>query len=109
MNGAGSTDESCGIREIIRLVQCPQCSRPFRIPTRLPCGNTLCRPCLPPGYKRENITYPMIAERNEWFSCPFSEKGKCKDREHSVGDCGTDITLSKILDIFAEAVKKLSI
>lgn len=58
----------------------------------LPCGNTLCRPCLPPLYKRENITYPTIEGRSEGFVCPFETCGL----EHSIGDCSTDVTRNKI-------------
>ena len=58
----------------------------------MPCGNTMCRPCLPPLYKRENITYPVVEGRSEGFQCPFED---CAS-EHSIGDCGNDVTLNKI-------------
>lgn len=61
----------------------------------LPCGNSLCKPCLPPLYKRENITYPQVEGRAEGFLCPFKDCGL----EHSMGDCGTDVTLNKILHV----------
>ncbi|KAK2765158.1 hypothetical protein FQN54_008857 [Arachnomyces sp. PD_36] len=108
MSNEGSTDDHRDAREVIRLVQCPQCSRPFRTPLRLPCGNTICRSCMPSVYKRENITYPLNAERKERFRCPFIKDGNCKDEEHSIGDCGVDVTLSKIVDIFTEGIEKLS-
>ena len=79
-------------REIVKLFQCEHCSYPLREPVTLPCGNTLCRPCLPPLYKRENITYPVVEGRSEGFLCPFQTCGV----EHSVGDCGSDVTLNKI-------------
>ncbi|KIW91573.1 uncharacterized protein Z519_07540 [Cladophialophora bantiana CBS 173.52] len=79
-------------RDVVRLFQCSQCSLPLREPMTLPCGNTLCRPCLPPLYKRENISYPIVEGRSEGFVCPFEG---CSS-EHSVGDCGTDVTLNKI-------------
>lgn len=50
----------------------------------------------------------MNTDRKERFRCPFIHDGKCKDEEHSVGDCGVDITLTKIVDIFAEGVKRHS-
>jgi Zinc finger, C3HC4 type (RING finger) len=62
-------------RAIIRLFQCSQCSYPFREPMTLPCGYSLCRPCLPPLYKRENITYPLNPGRAEGFVCPFKDCG----------------------------------
>ena len=82
-------------RAIVRLVQCSQCSYPLREPLTLPCGQTLCRPCLPPIYKRENITYPPTQGRAEGLMCPFSDCGV----EHSLGDCSTDVTLSKLLEV----------
>ena len=82
-------------RQIVRLFQCSQCSYPLREPLTLPCGNSLCRPCLPPLYKRENITYPQVEGRAEGFLCPFKDCGL----EHSMGDCGTDVTLNKIIHV----------
>lgn len=81
-------------RAIVRLVQCSQCSLPLRLPLTLPCGNSLCRKCLPPLHKRENISYPMTASRQEGFLCPFNECGA----DHSLGDCSQDVTLTKILE-----------
>jgi Lon protease-like protein len=68
----------------------------------LPCGNSLCRRCLPPLYKRENITYPMNAGRSEGFICPFKDCGL----EHSLGDCSVDVTLNKLMDLVREHVAK---
>ena len=81
-------------RAIIRLVQCSQCSLPLRMPFTLPCGNSLCRTCLPELYTRTGVTYPMTANRQEGFTCPFKECGK----EHSLGDCSQDVTLAKVMD-----------
>ena len=55
----------------------------------------MCRPCLPPLYKRENITYPLNAGRLEGFTCPFPSCGL----EHSLGDCSIDVQLRKIVEI----------
>ena len=82
-------------RDIIRLLQCSRCSYPLREPLTLPCGNSLCRPCLPPLHKRENITYPLNEGRSEGFVCPFQDCGL----EHSMGDCSTDVTLNKMMDV----------
>lgn len=81
-------------RAIIRLIQCSQCSLPLRTPMTLPCGNSICRKCLPASHKRENISYPMTANRQEGFLCAFPECGM----EHSLGDCSQDVTLSKIME-----------
>lgn len=81
-------------RAIVRLVQCSQCSLPLRMPVTLPCGNSLCRKCLPKMHTRENISYPMTADRQEGFYCPFTE---CRV-EHSLGDCSQDVTLTKVTE-----------
>jgi hypothetical protein len=69
----------------------------------LPCGQSLCRPCLPPIYKRENITYPPTEGRSEGFLCPFKDCGL----EHSLGDCSTDVTLSKLLEVLRNHIASL--
>lgn len=81
-------------RSIVRLVQCSQCSLPLRNPLTLPCGNSLCRPCLPELHTRENISYPNTENRQEGFTCPFEECGE----DHSLGDCSQDVTLAKIME-----------
>lgn len=89
-------------RAIVKLVQCSQCSYPLREPMTLPCGNTLCRPCLPPLFKREHITYPLSEGRTEGFICPFKSCGL----EHALGDCGNDVTLSKVFHIVKACIAK---
>ena len=82
-------------RAIVRLVQCSQCSYPLREPMTLPCGYTVCRSCLPPIHRRSHITYPQTEGRSEGFVCPFRDCGL----EHSLGDCSTDVTLRKLLEV----------
>jgi hypothetical protein len=89
-------------RQIVRLVQCSQCSYPLRQPMTLPCGNSLCRACLPSLHRREHITYPMTAGRQEGFTCPFPDCGL----EHSVGDCSPDVVLSKIVDVVSNEIAR---
>lgn len=60
----------------------------------LPCGNSICRKCLPELHKRRNISYPMTANRQEGFDCPFAECGV----EHSLGDCSQDVMLAKVME-----------
>ena len=87
-------------RAIVRLIQCSQCSLPLRMPLTLPCGNSLCRICLPAIHKRENISYPMTPSRQEGFTCPFDDCGI----EHALGDCSLDVTLTKVMDVVGQEI-----
>ncbi|KAK0663823.1 LON peptidase N-terminal domain and RING finger protein 1 [Lasiodiplodia hormozganensis] len=87
-------------RQIVRLVQCPQCSRPFRTPVTLPCGHALCRHCLPESFHRQNISYPATPDRRLGIICPILDCG----REHPVGECNVDVTLSKIMELVAHVM-----
>ena len=89
-------------RALVRLIQCTQCSRPFRTPTTLPCGNSLCRECLPESHQRENISYPDLPDRRQGIRCPFTDCAK----EHPTADCNIDVTLTKVMDTIAEVVTK---
>jgi Lon protease-like protein len=98
---------------VIKRVQCPSCSRPLRVPLRLPCGNTLCRACLPPVVKREGISYPRDERREDGFMCPWKDRG-CKrpegngsssSAEHSMGDCGVDVTVGKVNDVIEKVLE----
>ncbi|KKA25349.1 ATP-dependent protease (CrgA) [Rasamsonia emersonii CBS 393.64] len=95
---------------VIHLIQCPRCSQPLRVPLRLPCGNTLCRSCLPPLSKRVGVSHPLEAGREEGFTCPWKGKG-CGNiddggllTEHSMSDCGVDVVVSKVLDAFEKVL-----
>ncbi|EKG20570.1 Zinc finger RING-type protein [Macrophomina phaseolina MS6] len=87
-------------RALVRLVQCPRCSRPFRMPITMPCGHSLCRQCLPEPFQRQNISYPATPDRLFGVRCPSVE---CA-REHPVGECNVDVTLSKVMDLVAQVV-----
>lgn len=95
-------DPHLDARAIVRLIQCSQCSLPLRSPMTLPCGNSLCRPCLPELHRRENISYPSTPNRQEGFTCPFQDCG----REHSLGDCSQDVTLVKIMERIGMEIAK---
>ncbi|KAF2487865.1 PUA-like domain-containing protein [Neohortaea acidophila] len=84
-------------RALVRLIQCTQCSRPLRQPVTLPCGNAVCRACLPDFHERANISYPDVPARRRGVMCPFPDCG----REHPASDCGVDVILSKALDSIA--------
>lgn len=87
-------------RQLVRLVQCPQCSHPLREPVTLPCGKSLCKQCIPELRLRANISYPATANRLQGFTCPFTE---CK-QEHAAGDCSIDVTLNKLMDVVRSEV-----
>jgi len=93
-------------RALVRLIQCPLCSMPFRTPVTLPCGNTLCRQCVPRLHERENVSYPDIPGRKQAIECPFADCGQ----EHPAMDCSVDVTVSKLMDAVSEIVaRQLSI
>ncbi|ORY69948.1 ATP-dependent protease La domain-containing protein [Pseudomassariella vexata] len=88
------------VRQIIRLAQCCVCSRIVQEPTTLPCGESLCKQCIPQTYVRTNISWPATAGRLQAFKCPFTSCGK----EHAVGDCSIDVTVNKVLALFRAAL-----
>lgn len=82
-------------RAIVRLFQCAQCSYPIREPIILPCGNSICKPCVPSSHTRANITYPQNADRAQGFDCPFKDCGM----EHPMADCSVDVNLKKMVEL----------
>ncbi len=97
--GLNAHDEA---REFVRLIQCPQCSKPLRSPVTLPCGNSLCRECLPDAHERENISYPDLPGRRKGILCPFPGCG----REHPASDCSVDVALAKVIETIAQVFAK---
>ncbi|KAL5396931.1 hypothetical protein PMIN06_007127 [Paraphaeosphaeria minitans] len=89
-------------RELVRLVQCPQCSKPFSIPVTLPCRHTVCRGCLPHPVVRTNISYPNTPDRLLGLSCPVSS---C-DAEHAAAECSVDVILTKLMEQIKTEVAK---
>ncbi|KAJ5232890.1 hypothetical protein N7468_005846 [Penicillium chermesinum] len=86
---------------VVRLIQCPRCHRPLEHPCRLPCGNAVCKRCLPPVRPRIGITYPVAQGREEGFTCYWEGQNGCVG-EHCVGDCGTDVVLCSVAGLFHE-------
>lgn len=82
-------------RAIVRLLQCAHCSYILKEPVILPCGNSICRRCVPSTHTREHISYPRNPDRAEGFKCPSTGCGI----EHSVADCNLDITLNKLIEV----------
>lgn len=81
-------------RALVRLVQCSQCSLPFKVPVTLPCGHSVCRACLPKSHRREHISYPNTPDRMLGTHCPVEGCGE----EHSSADCCVDVCLSKVME-----------
>ncbi|KAH1276900.1 hypothetical protein KXX16_004993 [Aspergillus fumigatus] len=98
-----TTSQPILAHSLIRLIQCSHCLRPLRSPLRLPCGNTFCRACLPPLYERKGITYPADEGRKQGFRCYWRGKNNCHG-QHCVGDCGVDVLLSRLVDVFDEVL-----
>ncbi|KAJ5373147.1 Zinc finger RING-type [Penicillium concentricum] len=86
---------------VIQLIQCQRCSRPLRNPLRLPCGNSVCRECLPASRPRTGITYPVAEGRDQEFTC-FWKGNKACVGDHCVGDCSADVLLGKLVGLFEE-------
>lgn len=89
-------------RALVRLIQCTVCSLILRSPVTLPCGNSLCRKCLPVPHERANVSYPDTLSRRQAIQCPFPD---CQ-LEHSVEDCAVNVVFSKLLDSINEEVVK---
>lgn len=87
-------------RELIRIFQCQRCDRPIQDPIALPCGNDVCKSCIPTPQTRSNISYQATAGRLQGFLCPVEECGK----SHAVGDCWKDVTLNKVLGLLERYV-----
>lgn len=92
---AVALDPHCDARQMVRLVQCPRCSKPLSAPVTLPCGHTVCRGCLPPPQPRTNISYPNTPDRLMGISCPLMGCGA----EHASAECSVDVTLTKLMDL----------
>lgn len=93
-SGTVSLDAYCNARQLVRLVQCPRCSRPLRTPVTLPCGHTVCRSCLPAPQPRTNISYPNTPDRLTGVTCPLRGCGA----EHASAECSVDVTLTKLIE-----------
>ncbi|KNG49580.1 cytosolic regulator pianissimo [Stemphylium lycopersici] len=92
-------------RQLVRLVQCPRCSKTLSTPVTLPCGHTVCRDCLPSPQPRTNISYPNTPDRLMGIACPLLGCGA----EHASAECSVDVTLAKLMDLIkAEIVEHRS-
>ncbi|EUC50360.1 hypothetical protein COCMIDRAFT_82267 [Bipolaris oryzae ATCC 44560] len=89
-------------RQLVRLIQCPRCSKPLSTPVTLPCGHTVCRGCLPPPQPRTNISYPNTPDRLMGITCPLLGCGA----EHASAECSVDVTLAKLMDLIKMEITK---
>ncbi|TGZ82272.1 hypothetical protein EX30DRAFT_305303 [Ascodesmis nigricans] len=92
LNGEEGIDAYSTARRIIRLIQCSICSKPLTDPFTLPCGNSLCRACIPATFDRATFSIMETQERRMAFICPFAD---CME-VHSPAECGLDVTLSRV-------------
>lgn len=99
---ANAIDPHRDARAIVRLIQCIQCSLPLRNPLTLPCGNSICKTCLPEVHTRSTIPFSLNMMRKEGFTCPFKKCGK----DHPVNSCSQDVTLAKVVDRVSIEVAK---
>ena len=100
MQGGLSANDDA--RRLVRLIQCRQCSKPLRIPVTLPCGNSLCRQCLPEAHERVHISWPDLPSRRQGIQCPFPD---CNEA-HPVSDCSVDVTVSKLMEQITEIITR---
>ncbi|CZS97850.1 hypothetical protein WAI453_008866 [Rhynchosporium graminicola] len=89
-------------RQIVRLVQCPKCSFPLQEPVTLPCGNSICKKCIPRLHPRPNISYPATPNRLLGFTCPFPSCGV----DHAEGDYSVDVVLNKVTSMVRKEIEE---
>lgn len=67
----------------VRVFDCPVGPHPLKDAIVLPCGQCVCRTCLPPTFTREGIekTWPGTPDRVQALLCP------CCDKEHPKAEC----------------------
>ncbi|KAF2712473.1 hypothetical protein K504DRAFT_373337 [Pleomassaria siparia CBS 279.74] len=89
-------------RLLVRLLQCPQCSKPFNAPVHLPCGDTVCRACLPSARPRTHVSYPNTPDRLQSIVCPLPACGA----EHAAAECCLDVTMNKLMELIELEMSK---
>jgi len=97
---AGDINAHRDTRQLVRLVQCPRCSKPLSTPVTLPCGHTVCRGCLPEPHARTNISYPNTPDRLTGIACPLLGCGA----EHASAECSADVLLTKVMELIDTAM-----
>lgn len=87
-------------RQLVRLIQCPQCSKPFTAPVTLPCGHAVCLKCLPEPRTRSNISYPDLPHHQLGIDCPVC------GQQNSPAECNVDVTFAKLMELIKDAIWK---
>ena len=87
-------------RELVRLVQCPHCSKPFTAPVTLLCGHTVCQQCLPAPKARTNISYPNSPGHQMGIACPTC------GQVDSAAECNVDVTFAKLMELIRDEILK---
>lgn len=85
------------------VFQCPGGPHVLCDVVKLPCGQTICRSCIPKGYSRPGIqrTWPGTPDRFQGFLCP------CCENEHPIGDCWPDYLSNQALKKVKELLRSL--
>ncbi|KAF3769993.1 hypothetical protein M406DRAFT_284490 [Cryphonectria parasitica EP155] len=80
-------------KAIAQIFQCPVGPHILRDAIKLPCGQCLCKTCLPESYTRAGVekTWPGTSDRIPGIRCP------CCDLEHPRGDCWPDYLSNRAL------------
>ncbi|KAL5598795.1 hypothetical protein BROUX41_003872 [Berkeleyomyces rouxiae] len=95
------TASDTALRHVLAVFQCDLCAHILREPTTLPCGQSLCRRCLPPPHTRQLVSYPATVDRKAGVVCPFEN---CQ-KEHALFDCGLDYVLGNMVEAVKEGLK----
>lgn len=101
--GADLPDNQKTPQTTAAVFRCPAGPHLLRDVVKLPCGQILCKSCIPKGYTRAGIdrTWPGTPDRIEGFQCP------CCETEHPRGDCWPDYLSNTALKRVKELVGSL--